>query len=601
MSNPSKNDDLPDDGLSFMSEDDSPTLATEDEDDLLFLADEDDDDEPITVELSKEFAEGENSQIPIVNPSAPTWKVMIVDDELEIHDVTRIALEGFVFHDKPISFISAYSGEQAKALLKEHPDTAVIFLDVVMEENDTGLQVAKYIRDTLQNNLVRIILRTGQPGEAPEEKTIINYDINDYKHKAELTRRKLFVTTITGLRAYYDLMLIESNKAALIQTLEAIPVGICVLDAHTVKPTYINQKAQKIFGCRLDKNLSAEDIAKIYQFYVAGTSQMYSYEKLPMVCALHGETTHVDDIEIHQDDQKIPIESWGTPIYDNNGKVIYSLTAFQDISERQQAEAAKIRLVQEREAKNVALRYSKEIEAKNVDLVKLNQDKNEFLGIAAHDLKNPLSAIKGYAEEIMDCFNEMSKEEVLELAKLIQSGSHHMFDLITNLLDVNAIESGKVNISLTSIDLLPMAKQLIKNYKLRATAKNITLYFQPSSESEYIAKVDKNLIKQILDNLISNAIKYSPHGKNVYIRITQSDKSVRCEIQDEGPGLTDSDKQHLFCKFSRLTAQPTGKEHSTGLGLFIVKKLVESMDGSVWCESFFRQGANFIFEVPKTS
>jgi PAS domain S-box-containing protein len=601
MSNPSKNDDLPDDGLSLMSEDDSPTLAAEDQDDLLFLADEEEEEEVTAVNTPTNVAEGGNKQIPIINPSAPTWKVMIVDDEREIHDVTKIALEGFLFHDKPISFISAYSGEQAKALLKEHPDTAVIFLDVVMEENDTGLQVAKYIRDTLQNYLVRIILRTGQPGEAPEEKTIINYDINDYKHKAELTRSKLFVTTIAGLRAYYDLMLLEINQAALKQTLEAIPVGICVLDAHTVKPTYINQKAQKILGCRFDQNISDNNIAEVYQFYVAGTSQTYPYEKLPMVCALHGKITHVDDIEIHQDNQKIPLESWGTPIYDNNGKVIYSLTSFQDITERQQAEAAKIRLIQEREAKNVALRYSKEIEAKNVDLVKLNQDKNEFLGIAAHDLKNPLSAIKGYAEEIMDCFDEMSKEEVLELARSIQSGSHHMFDLITNLLDVNAIESGKVNISLTSIDLLPMVKQLIKNYKLRATAKNITLYFQPSSESEYIAKVDKNLIKQILDNLISNAIKYSPYGKNVYIRITQSDKSVRCEIQDEGPGLTDSDKQHLFCKFSRLTAQPTGKENSTGLGLFIVKKLVESMDGSVWCESSLGQGANFIFEVPKTS
>jgi len=191
MSNPPKNGDL-----SLMLEDD------------LLLLDEDEADEAV-IELSKKW--DDNKQVPVINPKEP-WKVMIVDDEQEIHDVTQIALDGFIFHNKPISFISAYSGEEAKLLLKEHPDISVIFLDVVMEENDTGLQVVKYIRDTLHNYLVRIILRTGQPGEAPEEKTIINYDINDYKHKAELTRRKLFVTTIAGLRAYYDLMLIEITK-----------------------------------------------------------------------------------------------------------------------------------------------------------------------------------------------------------------------------------------------------------------------------------------------------------------------------------------------------------------------------------------------------
>jgi len=511
VSNPPKNGDLPDDDLNLMAEDDFLT-ADEDQDDLLLLAEDDDKEEAVTVVSSKKMAEDDNRQIPIINPNAPTWIVMIVDDEQEIHDVTKIALDGFVFQGKPISFISAYSGEQAKALLKENPDTAIIFLDVVMEENDAGLQVVKYIRDTLQNHLVRIILRTGQPGEAPEEKTIINYDINDYKHKAELTRRKLFVTTIAGLRAYYDLILIEINKAALKQTLEAIPVGICVLEAHTVTPTYINQKAHQIFGSRLEQNISAENLVEVCQFHVAGTSQTYPYEKLPMVCALHGKTIHVDDLEIHQDEQNIPIESWGTPIYDNDGKVIYSLTTFQDISERQQAEAAKIKLIQEREAKNVALRYSQEIEAKNVDLVKLNRDKNEFLGIVAHDLKNPLSAIKGYAEEIEEYCHEMSKEEIVELSGLIRKASAKMSTLITDLLDVNQIESGKIKLDFANVDILPIVESVAQDYAKRAKEKEINLLFSHEG-NDFHAYVDANTVGQILDNIISNAVKYSPLGK----------------------------------------------------------------------------------------
>ncbi len=558
-----------------------------DEDDLLLLAEEDE-----IILPPEKHVEYDNQQIPIIDPCSPTWKIMIVDDEQEIHDVTKIALDGFKFKDKPISFISAHSGEQAKILLKEHPDTAMVFLDVVMEENDTGLQVVKYIRETLQNKFIRIILRTGQSGEAPEEKTIVNYDINDYKHKAELTRRKLFVTTISGLRAYYDLMLIETNKAAFKQTLEAIPVGICILDAKTVKPKYINKEAQKIFGKRIEKDISIESIADIHQLYTAGTSQMYPYEKLPMVRALNGETTHVDDIEIRQNDQNIPIESWGTPIYDND-KIIYSLTTFQDITERQQAEATKIRMVQEREAKNAALHYSKEIEAKNLDLVKLNQDKNEFLGIAAHDLKNPLSVIIGYAEEIEEYCDEMSKQEIAELSCLIKEASTKMSTLIMNLLDVNQIESGQIRLNKADIDIFPIVKNIVKDYTKRTKEKNIAVHFSYEGDN-FQAHLDANAVGQILDNIISNAVKYSPLGKNIYIKLIADKDVIRCEIKDEGEGLSEADQKKLFGKFNLLTTKPTGKEHSNGLGLFIVKKLAEAMNAEVWCESKLGQGATFI-------
>ena len=221
------------DELSFVDEDDKLILANEeeeddelvfaDEDDELVLADEDDEPQPIKEE-SSEFIESNKSVV--LNPKATVWKVMIVDDENEIHEVTQLALEGFSFQGKPINFISAYSGEEAKSLLNTHPDIALIFLDVVMEENDTGLQVAKYIREIQKNQLVRIILRTGQPGHAPEQSVIVNYDINDYKLKVELTQQRLFVTMVAGLRAYYDLMRIELNKIALNQLNEQLQAEI---------------------------------------------------------------------------------------------------------------------------------------------------------------------------------------------------------------------------------------------------------------------------------------------------------------------------------------------------------------------------------------
>ena len=134
-------------------------------------------------------------------PTAPDpWKILIVDDEAEVHDVTRLVLSGFQFKGRGLCFLDAFTGGEARQLLAQHPDIALILLDVVMEENDTGLALVKYIREELGNRFVRIILRTGQPGQAPEERVIVEYDINDYKEKTELTAQKLVTTVVAALR-----------------------------------------------------------------------------------------------------------------------------------------------------------------------------------------------------------------------------------------------------------------------------------------------------------------------------------------------------------------------------------------------------------------
>ncbi|MGS2721232.1 DUF3369 domain-containing protein [Paraglaciecola aestuariivivens] len=149
------------------------------------------------------------------------WKVLIVDDEPEVHAVTKLALGDFVFQDKNLEFISAYDGEQAKQMFLEHQDIAVVLLDVVMETDDAGLKVAEFIRGEASNHFTRIILRTGQPGQAPERDVIINYDINDYKSKTELTAQKLFTVVISALRSYRDIIVIEQNRQGLEKIISA--------------------------------------------------------------------------------------------------------------------------------------------------------------------------------------------------------------------------------------------------------------------------------------------------------------------------------------------------------------------------------------------
>lgn len=142
-------------------------------------------------------------------PSGLSWKLAIIDDDEVVHDVTRMVLADYTFKDQPLEIYAGHSGADARRILDEHPDIAVVILDVVMETETAGLDAVEYIREVLDNQMVRIILRTGQPGQAPEHSVISNYDINDYKEKADLTAQKLITSVTTALRAYDDMLTIQ--------------------------------------------------------------------------------------------------------------------------------------------------------------------------------------------------------------------------------------------------------------------------------------------------------------------------------------------------------------------------------------------------------
>jgi two-component system, sensor histidine kinase and response regulator len=243
-----------------------------------------------------------------------------------------------------------------------------------------------------------------------------------------------------------------------------------------------------------------------------------------------------------------------------------------------------------------------DITTRNDELTALNNEKNEFLGIVAHDLKNPLNAIMNMAEMMRSMSDDIDETMRMELLTHIVTSSERMFAIITNLLDVNALERGGFAFNLVAVNIATQAAFITDSHRARAESKGITLDFEQTEQQESgtpTVRADETALQQILENLISNAVKFSPHGKNIFVRIKPSSEAVRVEIQDEGPGLSDDDKSKLFGKFARLSAQPTGGEHSTGLGLNIVKKMVEAMGGRVWCESELGRGAMFIVELPK--
>lgn len=148
----------------------------------------------------------------IPDPRKAPYKILIVDDEKDVHVVTQMVLRGFEFDGRKLDLYDAFSAKEAIELLQEHPDFALVLLDVVMEERDSGLKVAEWIRKDLGNKAIRIVLRTGQPGDAPENAVIKTYDINDYKLKTELTQQKLFSTMYSSLRSYRDIISLEKSR-----------------------------------------------------------------------------------------------------------------------------------------------------------------------------------------------------------------------------------------------------------------------------------------------------------------------------------------------------------------------------------------------------
>lgn len=407
------------------------------------------------------------------------------------------------------------------------------------------------------------------------------------------------------------------NEERLKQFLEAIPLGIFITDANGI-PYYANQAAQIILrkdihvnigeqnipgilqaylGKKINNYIHYQKLPEIYNIYLANTPWFYPIEKMPLTKALKGRTTVVDDMEIRHPDCTIPLELRATPVFNEARDIIYAIAVFQDISQRRQSEKDKISLIQEQEAKNAALKYTKEIELKNQQLVHLNEEKNELMAIVVHDLKNPLSAIKTLIDLMQLSTDSITNEELVEYVEMIQESIQQMFDLIENLLDMNKLDSGEIKANLQPTNIWLIILRIIKRYQLKAQPKNITIYTDSPNE-KVIAMVDENLFHQILDNIISNAIKYSPYDTNVYCRMFVINNKVRCEVEDQGPGFTEQDLKKIFGKFSRLSAKPTGGENSSGLGLFIVKKLAENMHGNVWCETQAGKGAKFIVEFP---
>jgi signal transduction histidine kinase len=241
---------------------------------------------------------------------------------------------------------------------------------------------------------------------------------------------------------------------------------------------------------------------------------------------------------------------------------------------------------------------SARIQQQNEELIRLDNLKNFFLGMAAHDLRNPIANIQLMSEVMLgQNLGPTTAEEDREFIQDINQQARFMTGLLTDILSVAEIESGKMQLNPTSIDLSTFLSESIKRQSRLGHPKGsqVVIDGEPAGK----LKADPQRLRQVLDNLISNGLKYSPANSTIRVKVMHGEGAWRFEVQDEGPGLQEKDHDQLFKDFARLSARPTSGERSTGLGLSIARRLVEVMGGQIGAEPAPGKGSIFWFTLPE--
>lgn len=240
---------------------------------------------------------------------------------------------------------------------------------------------------------------------------------------------------------------------------------------------------------------------------------------------------------------------------------------------------------------------TKELVQLGEDLFAMNEEKNRTLQVLSHDLRNPISQVMVIASLLKSSMDELTKDEQKKLLNGIIQASEKQISMIETLLDISAIEAGKIKPKVEVVNLLGSVNKVIQAQTLFANAKDLNINLNVRIEKTEVM-ADAKYLYQVFENLLSNAIKYSPPGKQIYIELTESDNNIVASFIDEGPGIKKEEVSKLFKTFSKLSSRPTAGESSIGLGLSLVKNYVKLMGGNVGY-IHREQGAHFFVSLSK--
>ena len=552
------------------------------------------------------------------------WKVAVIDDDPAVHDGTRYALYDYVLNGQKLDIVSAYSADEGRAILREHPDIAVILLDVVMETDSAGLDLVDFIRNELKNEMVRVILRTGQPGQAPERRVIVDYDINDYKAKTELTADRLFTAMTAALRSYQQIQRMVATRRGLeiiidaaaklfdFKSMQRLAEGVLTQIA-----SLLNVECAGILVLR-DEGRNGESFSVL-----AGSGCYSEFTGLHAVDTLQPSLVQVvREAFVRRHHEFLPERS---VLYMQTGsgrEIVVLLEAAKDLSDTdrtlvevfcsklsvafdnvilyEQLQEANLRLEQRVIERTRELTIAnRRLSAQWERLRRANAFKSEILGKVAHDLKNPLGVITGRTEMMADFLDAdpVSADKVRSQVQHIRQSADRLIGMVDTLLADAMADALNISIRREPIDVTALVQEVIEASRPLLDKKEQRI---DVDAPEYVAvSGDPDRLREAIDNLVSNAIKYSPIGGRIRMSVGRSGDDTVIRVSDNGPGLSPEDMGRLFGRFQRLSAKPTAGESSTGLGLSIVKRIVELHGGQITAESLGPgSGTTFTIALP---
>ncbi|OOZ38506.1 hypothetical protein BOW53_15315 [Solemya pervernicosa gill symbiont] len=340
--------------------------------------------------------------------------------------------------------------------------------------------------------------------------------------------------------------------------------GIYGLDLNG-NTTFINPAACKMLGYKVDELLGKPIHEIVHHNHPDGSD--YPSEECPMYAAFtDGEVHRVEDEVLwRKDGSSFPIEYTSTPVY-KNGALVGAVVTFNDSSERK----------------------------------KMERMKNEFISTVSHELRTPLTSIKGSLGLIANGQFDEDPKTARKMLRIAYENSERLTLLINDLLDINKIENSDTLFEMKPLNLRTLLVDAIYANQGFSDKYNVKLSWQPSDEDQLTISADKNRLIQVLSNLCSNAIKFSPEDGEVVISTSHDDKTVRISITDNGPGIAADYQQSIFEKFVQADSSDTRNTGGTGLGLAITKEIIERHGGTIGLESTPGEGASFYFDLPLT-
>jgi signal transduction histidine kinase/CheY-like chemotaxis protein len=556
---------------------------------------------------------------------ARKWKIAVIDDDQAVHEGTRFALSDYTLNDQTLEILSAYSAAEGRTLMRSHPDIAAVLLDVIMETDAAGLDLVEYIRNELRNETVRIILRTGQPGQAPERRVIVQYDINDYKAKTELTADKLFTSLTAALRSYQQLERMVQTRRGLEIIIDAASTLYDFKSMQRLAEGVLTQIAS-LLNVDCAGILVLRDGGQISdEFSVLAGSGCYSrFTGTSGAKSLDPDLRAMVEAAFRR--RKHEFDDHRTVLYIRTGsgrEVVVLLQAERQLSETdrslveifgsrlsiafdnvilyQQLHEANTQLEDRVAQRTRALmQANRRLSAQWLRLQRANGFKNEILGTVAHDLKNPLSVILGRTEMLTELIAAgASSDNVNAQVSHIRDATKRLTSMVDHLISDAMADAFDITIRREPVDIAALVGEVTNANQPLAVNKQQSITV--SAAPNLVTMCDADRIREAIDNLISNAVKYSPIGGKISVQVGHEANKTVIRVVDEGAGLSPEDIGRLFGRFQRLSAKPTAGESSTGLGLSIVKRIIDMHGGEVTANSGGPgQGSTFTITLPAT-